>query len=572
MLPNICFADASQKAFFTQDTKSLDLSSYIEILPDADASLVIEDVINNKLNFQPVSVIGNNFGFSKAAYWVRFTVHTDNSAQTPLLLELNHPLLDDVRLYTPEGENRFSVKETGEKYSFSKRDVAYRHYVFNLPFRATQESTYYLRLQTDGSMQIPLSLWTANAFISHVDKTNLIMGFYYGIMCLLVLMALSSYILMRDGLFLAYVLYLATYLFFQSSLNGFSFQFIWYDQPYISSRATSASIGLVILGGLIFSGYFLQIWGSKHRYIRAIYTLLMATAITGVLLSLFGNYAFAVQLSTVAGIFVPPVVFIAAIASVRSGYKPARFFLVAWGIFLVSVLVSGLLYLGRIPTTFLTTYAIQLGSLIEILVIGYALMYRMSLLRAEKEQAVRQANSYLNQINVGLESLVEERTQQLEEKNKELSELAIHDSMTGLLNHNASLDYLHRQMQYAQRYDKSLAVIMLDIDLFKSINDSYGHTAGDQVIIRIATAMKNTIRESDICGRYGGEEFILILPESDMNDGTELAERIRENIQALIIPDVDSTSITASLGVAVYDRSNPDDDLLKRADNALYQC
>jgi len=298
----------------------------------------------------------------------------------------------------------------------------------------------------------------------------------------------------------------------------------------------------------------------------------MATAISGVLLSLFGNYAIAVQLSTLSGILIPPVVFIASIASVRRGYKPARFFLVAWGIFLIGVFISGLLYLGYVPSTFFTTYAIQLGSLIEILVIGYALMYRMDLLREEKEQAISQANAYLNQLNIGLESLVEERTQQLQEKNKQLSELALHDSMTDLLNHNASLNYLNQQKQYAQRYNKALAVIMLDIDLFKSINDSYGHPAGDKVIIAIASVIKNTLRESDICGRFGGEEFILILPETDMKNASELAERVRENIQALTIPEINNTSVTASFGIAAYDRARPDDDLLVRADNVLYQA
>lgn len=572
ILPNISFSDVTNHVFFTQNTNSVDLSTYIEILPDPEASLTIEDIINREYNFQPVSVLGNNFGFSKAAYWVRFTIHTDASAPTPLLLEIQHPLLDNISLFIPEGNNRFAIKSSGEDYPFSQRDVAYRNYVFNLPINAAQENTYYLRLQTEGSMQLPLFLWTPNAFISHVDTSNLIMGGYYGIMSLLVLIAISSYVKIRDRLFLAYAFYLTSYLFFQLSLNGFGFQFLWYDTSYLASRATSASTGLVVIGGLVFSGSFLQVWGFKHRYLKTVYFILMTAAVTSVLLSLIGNYAIAVQFSTLVGMFFPFVVFIAAIVSVLNGYKPARFFLIAWSVFLGGVFIFGLLHLGLIPRTFFTTYAIQIGSLIEVLVIGYALMYRIDLLQAEKEQAVSQANVYLNQINTGLESLVETRTEQLEEKNKELSELAMHDSMTGLLNHNASLDYLERMKLYSQRYNKELAVIMADIDLFKAVNDTFGHVAGDKVITTIATVMQNTVRESDICGRFGGEEFILILPESDMHNTRELAERIRENIQALSIPEIDNMPVTASFGIAIYDGNNPSDNLLVRADSALYQA
>jgi diguanylate cyclase (GGDEF)-like protein len=144
--------------------------------------------------------------------------------------------------------------------------------------------------------------------------------------------------------------------------------------------------------------------------------------------------------------------------------------------------------------------------------------------------------------------------------------------MTGLLNHNASLDYLKRMKRHPQRYNKGLAVIMADIDLFKFVNDTFGHVAGDKVITEVAAVMQNTIRGSDICGRFGGEEFIFILPESDMNNTRELAERIRENIQALAIPEIENTPVTASFVIAVYDGNNPDDNLLIRADNALYQA
>ncbi|HID04031.1 MAG TPA: GGDEF domain-containing protein, partial [Desulfobacterales bacterium] len=125
---------------------------------------------------------------------------------------------------------------------------------------------------------------------------------------------------------------------------------------------------------------------------------------------------------------------------------------------------------------------------------------------------------------------------------------------------------------FAQRYGKNLAVIMLDIDRFKVINDRFGHPAGDKVIVAITATLKGTLRESDGCGRYGGEEFLLILPESGVQDVCFLAERIRLKIEELRIPEIDNLPVTASLGIAVFDPSNPDENLIGIADKALYEA
>jgi diguanylate cyclase (GGDEF)-like protein len=124
----------------------------------------------------------------------------------------------------------------------------------------------------------------------------------------------------------------------------------------------------------------------------------------------------------------------------------------------------------------------------------------------------------------------------------------------------------------AQRYNKELAVIMVDIDLFKSINDTFGHVAGDKVITEIAAILKKTVRESDICGRFGGEEFILILHESGAIATKRLAERIRVNIQGMSIDEIKNRTVTASLGIAMFNAKKPNADLLFIADRALYQA
>ncbi|MEA3374272.1 MAG: diguanylate cyclase [Campylobacterota bacterium] len=561
-------------AQFDADINKLDLSPHIEILIDPDHSLSIDNITDpeKQYAFQPVSEIGNSFGFSKSAYWVRFSLNVDDSSSDALLLELEYPLLDNVTLFVPDGEGEFSVRKTGDTLPFAMRDIQYRNYLFKLPQHAGEHRDYYMRLESQGSIQIPLSLWTSSTFIEHIDTVNFIFGGYYGTMMLLMLAALVAFIKIRDRLFIYYAIYLLSYLLFQLSLNGLSYQYLWPELPWFTSRVTTVLVSFVVLGGLLFSGSFLQIWNRRHFYIKVFFVILMSSAVISMLISIFGSYAFAVQMSTITGLLLPPAVLIAAIRSLMLGYKPALYFLAAWGVFLFGVFVAGLLYLGLLPSTFLTTYAMQIGSTFEVILLGYAMFDRISLLHDEKEKAIVKANAYLHQINEGLESLVDKRTEELQEKNNQLRELAIRDSMTGMLNHNSSIEHLDQMKSAAIRYNNTLTTVMLDIDWFKKINDNYGHPAGDRVIIAIADVLNENIRASDVCGRYGGEEFILILPELDGPHALELCERIRKNIMTLKIPEIDNTLITASFGVSTFDPSHPDTDLIMQADIALYNA
>lgn len=160
------------------------------------------------------------------------------------------------------------------------------------------------------------------------------------------------------------------------------------------------------------------------------------------------------------------------------------------------------------------------------------------------------------------------------ESNKVLHELSITDGLTGLCNRKHIMDLFSREFVRAKRYNQPLAVLMLDVDHFKKINDTYGHQTGDDAVCQLADALRNSVRECDYVGRYGGEEFLIILPNSDIQSGADTAERIRKNVSKLqIAKDNDSIALTVSIGVAGY----PDDGqdaktIIRLADDLLYQA
>jgi PAS domain S-box-containing protein len=412
-------------ANFTTADNKLDLQPYIQILSDPDQGLSINDIVKGeaKNNFKPISAVGNSFGFSKAAYWIRFTTHFDEMLNDTVLLQLEYPQIDNVRLYIPDGLGGFSERVTGDRLPFSSREVNHRTLLFQLPEHRGESRTYYMRLYTEGSMQISLSLWAARTFIEHVDSTNLVLGGYFGVMLLLSLVALIAYFKVGDRLFLYYAVYVSSFLLFLLSLYGFSYQYLWPEFPLFGSRVSSVLMGLSIIFGLFFCGSFFQIWQGKHPRIRLLFNVLIICGFIGSVMSLFGHYATAVQFSTFIGLVTPPVVLIAAVSSLAKGYKPARYFLVAFSIFLLGVFIATLLEFGFVPRTFITVYAMQIGSLFNIILLAYALMDRIDQLRDQKEAALEKASAYLYQLNNGLDAQVIERTKQLSESESQLRTL-----------------------------------------------------------------------------------------------------------------------------------------------------
>ncbi len=171
--------------------------------------------------------------------------------------------------------------------------------------------------------------------------------------------------------------------------------------------------------------------------------------------------------------------------------------------------------------------------------------------------------------------LIERQRKQLEKDEAELRGISVRDSLTGVFNRRYMEETLDREIRRAIRKNQSLGVIMADIDHFKSINDTLGHTHGDAVLSHVANILRMTLRDSDIVCRYGGDEFILILPECSLADSVKRAEELRKIVENTLInvEEKDTHGITLSLGVAVMpDHCLQRDELLKAADKAMYDA
>ena len=167
-----------------------------------------------------------------------------------------------------------------------------------------------------------------------------------------------------------------------------------------------------------------------------------------------------------------------------------------------------------------------------------------------------------------LEEKVQERTNEIEHKNEQLRILASKDYLTELYNRSKLDEVINYQLKRAKRYENGFGLILLDIDFFKLVNDTHGHQVGDKVLCEFSTILSTFSRETDTIGRWGGEEFLLIIENVDKIAIVQLAEKLRAKIENNIFSVVNNA--TASLGVTIYCPDDSMNDMIKRVDNALY--
>ncbi|MEX0960741.1 MAG: diguanylate cyclase [Burkholderiales bacterium] len=327
------------------------------------------------------------------------------------------------------------------------------------------------------------------------------------------------------------------------------------------------------LGLIIFTPLFLAFWPNASRAWSAPRTFRPADAVTALLavLSLLllllsdDGYFFSVHVGPI--VLLPFVIYVAARFDMRWATSAAA---------LTALLVAGLLtngydLFGALDPRDAVIKAQEFIFIMSLMALG--LFAVLSQLR-DRDRELGAANRRLNQMNRDLEETVLERTSKLRALNTQLSHLALTDPLTGLFNRRAFFDRARREVDIARRHERPLALMILDIDHFKEINDRHGHQAGDVVLQKVAETLGSRLRAADTLARFGGEEFVLISPDTDLDGAVQAANRMAGALREQIVPvEGIDVRVTASFGVTTVDAHNEDlEGAVKRADEALYSA
>ncbi|MEM7294599.1 MAG: diguanylate cyclase [Pseudomonadota bacterium] len=510
-----------------------------------------------------------NFGLSDVTLWIRAIVREDTTE--PMYLTVNYPLLDELIFYRKRDGEYVEIERAGDHHLLAEREIKSRYAIepVGLPAAGTE---YLILARSGGSLKTPIGLYMRDELMSYMATESGILGFYYGFMALLAAVVISAAIYLRDSLLGWYGAYVASLVATMFGWNGFAYLYLWPTGTDWVSSATALFIGSSVYLGQRFAGIFLQV--ERHHWsIKAALNIAKLCSVVTVVSAIFQIYPFCVQACLIAAMSAGIALIALTVSAAIKRMPGARYFLVVWGIFLSVTFGQALELFGVLETRMMFGVLMQGSTMVDVVIIAVALMGRARNYRMERDMAVEQANAQLGEMNLKLEKRVQQRTYELMTKNEELRKQASRDSLTGLLNHKATLERVDEALNAGKRFSSITSVIMVDIDGFKSINDRFGHPAGDQLLSAVSGVLRAHLRQYDVCGRYGGDEFLLLLSNSNTNDAMLLADRLRLDVELIKLDDYPQCSVTASFGVAFHLGGDSESGhVIEQADIALYEA
>ncbi|MFV8781312.1 diguanylate cyclase [Microbulbifer sp. SA54] len=508
------------------------LTAYLSLLEDDLGELSLRDIRSpvHQQRLQPIAGHQTNFGFTRAAYWVAFTLHNPTSSPMGLVIRQDYPLIDQLDFWFQDAEGRWQQVATGDRRTFDSRPLDLRDYVFPVSLPANSSRTYYLRYATQGSMNIGLSVSSETAFLPKLAQEQLLLGIYYGGFLVLVVYNLFLFLAVRDRAYAFYMGYAICYGLYFGVHNGLSFQYVWPGNPWLANQS------LVILLGftLIFSIQFVraicngpQLAPRTDKCARGLlYAVIPLTAIAPLV-----SYGPMILSMASLTLLITLLFMVMGVISLLRGSIFARYFLLGWTTLLVSVVVYMLKTFGLLPHNSFTHNAFQVGALVEMVLLSLALGARMS----------------------------------------EIQKRGYIDELTGLYNRRYFDEQLPREFNLAARSTHPLALLILDLDHFKSINDRYGHARGDAVLSAVGLLVSKQVRKPVLACRYGGEEFAILLPRTSLSQASVIAQRLVSLVAEL---ELDDMPLSVSIGVAGFEQGNYASavQLFEAADAALYRA
>ncbi|MGR8921281.1 MAG: diguanylate cyclase [Gammaproteobacteria bacterium] len=549
---------------------------WFDLLVDDAKRFSLNDLIrfDAAAGFAPATRDTVNRGFTDAAVWAHFTLAFDGARRDPLYLMLPRPLVDEIELVTVVGGVVTAREISGDRYPFSTRPFPHRSVVFELAPRPGEEVDYYVRVESArSSVGIGLRLLDGAALDRLVQVEGLVLGGFFGVLLALTLGALLLWLVFRQGIFGLYAAYASSFGLTLFAISGYGARFAWPQTPALQDAVPTVAVGLTAATGIAFLRRFLrvpQIWPTMDRVAVGLALLGLAGAALHLL-----TPGRAGMLTTIGvAVLTFPLAFVVFARCILRGDRVARYFLLGWLACAAGIILKAMVLAGLVAATPLTDYAVYLGAVAEFIALSTGVSDRLRLNLLAKQQEIARTNAELAELNRTLEARVAERTLELEQRNSELAELAIRDGLTGLYNHSAAIELLERILAQGQRYGFAVTALMLDVDHFKRINDTFGHQAGDRVLEVVARTLVDSVRDSDVVGRFGGEEFLIAMPHADAIAAREFGERLLTRLRTLDLPEVYGHMISASVGIAVCSPSVERCDaaqLIRRADEALYR-
>jgi two-component system, sensor histidine kinase LadS len=510
----------------------------VRVLEDASGKKTLDSVKTGGTVFMPQES-GTVFrGRSHSVFWVRFNIAKDAPDTVFRYLELSSPNIENIDVFF---ENMPPV-HVGKMADVRTVPVKSLYWYIPVPARYDPSTPVYVRIETTTIIRMPIAVITASQMMARMQLRVAFFALMFGVLFAAFVVNIFSFVILKKKLFITYAFYLFFLILYHIRVHGFMY---FVPMPF---SLFNTVLWISLSGfGLFLTVFAQQFMDLEHRLPRmnvlfnVFSGLFIVQAFVGVSISTY----YANVLAYVSGLIIPLVIAGTVVHQYHKGFRELKYYLVAWSALLTATLIWALSPYAQ--TQFSADYFFIAGTSLDSLIFTFSIFDLIRIDLKEKED--------------------------IREREKYYQALSRTDALTGLYNRRY-LSEIVKQMESNNEIPIQSALIMIDLDDFKNINDTWGHLIGDIILTRTGTKIKKHIRKSDIACRYGGDEFLLLLPGAKIEAAQTIAEEIRKEITAEINYSETGEEIRTSVSIGITETRLDDtfDGMFLRADAALYQA
>lgn len=442
----------------------------LEYFEDKSNALSFEVISSTEFsgNFNTNPAYNNKDYNQEATYWIRFSLYQPQESSLIWLLEFYDQTIDEIEAFIPTKAGSYQKLSLGDQEVFINREILHKNFEIIIDKSPAKIQTYYFKVNSTGFADIRIALRSVDRFIYYALSEYFLFGLFYGMILILSLYNLLMYFAIRKIKYLYYIFYLVSVGAYAMSIDGIGFQYLWPSHPEWNQIAHGIALYLVILWSLLFTQKFLNtksISPVLHKIISAVVVIRSSIFIA----ALFQHNLFSLWYIEAIPLV---LIFYTSIYIWTKGYKPARFFVMAYGILFLGFFIKILVNAGLIPFNILTHYSLHISFLIEMLFLSFALGDKVRILKNNRDRAqIRIIKQH--ELNVKLKNQVNQELQlnmELKEKvNRELEQKVKERTIELGKKNNLLEEYNKKLIQQAEKINHFNA--MLDLDNWKLKNN-----------------------------------------------------------------------------------------------------
>lgn len=476
-------------------------------------------------------------GIGHRPLWAHFVINNPTDQPLKRQLAVNPGWTDELDVHVVHRGGDTASWHTGDALAGAPYLDDALGYLFEHSFPPGR-SEVLIRFATPDPMIVNVQLLTPATLAQQAKFEHSSYGVLYGFLAALSILNLIMYFGLGRRNSLYYALYLLSFVAMNLSYTSRGMAWLWPEAPYVQRYVILVFMVLSAAAGLKFAREFLELDQSVPALGRGIQWASRGVIAWMLVTVIFNWHATAVCTAfLVSGTFSVALVPIGALAQ-RRGQAAAGYFLASGIASTIGLCATTFSVWGLLPFNAWTYRGVEMGTMAEALLLQLALAHFIRAQMLKRLDAERDARV---------------------------------DALTRLANRRGFLEQAEVAYSLAVRHQRSLSAVILDIDLFKNINDRHGHAIGDAVLVNVGQALARLTRNGDCVARWGGEEFIMLLPETDLATALQFAERIRCALEEMVVVRNDvRVQITASFGVAQLKPDQSLEKLIIAADDALY--